>query len=131
MRPVLTADAVAAELVLSAGWLGFNSGRQLVGFIQHYLDRWGLTRISALDVADAVLRILNADGKPQTPEESAWEDNLRQGIGDQGFDDQAAIARMDGLALAGRVAAMSMEEFGAERERLGVAKGTFGFLAGT
>ena len=67
----------------------------------------------------------------QSQTEAAWSADLHEGIGDRRSVDDQALRYMDELALAGRVAAMDLEEYGRYRARLGVRKGTFEHLAGT
>jgi hypothetical protein len=80
--------------------------------------------ISGLDIAEAVLRLQRKAARPPEPEVEAFAANVREGIGDD-----AAMARINDLALASQVASMSLEDFGRNQARFGLERSTLDFLS--
>lgn len=114
----LTDEAIAREYLARGG--GYLSADHLVA----WMNRRGIGHRNAAEVALAVNR-LQVEAAPTT-EEVTFQENLVQGT----TRADLALRQMDQLALAQRVAAMSLAEFGAERGRLGVHQSMADFLAG-
>jgi BMFP domain-containing protein YqiC len=63
----------------------------------------------------------------QAPEaQAAWQANVQEGT----TANDAALSLMDEIALTQKIAAMSVSEFGAQREPLGVYQSLAAFLGG-
>lgn len=93
--------------------------------VQDYLRRSGLGhRIN--DAAAIATEAHEIAKQIVALESSDFQDNVREGT----TADDAAMQRMENLSLAGQVEQMSLDEYGAQRERLGMSQSLSSFLGG-
>jgi len=129
---LLPAD-VAVQFERTEGWRKASSAAELLDLVTAYMFSKGIGRssIDQLDVVEHILRLrrARAEERPQqlpSPEQAQWQANLREGT----TANDAAMRAMDELSLNQQVAWMSMAEYSASRERLGVHQSTADFLLG-
>jgi hypothetical protein len=130
----MLSQTIASEFQRLYGWREFSNAEELISAIKSFMDSRGLSgsATSAYDVARHVLDLQIQVAEPayqplETPEQAAYRVNLAEGVGDP---DAQAVAAMDELSFAAQVQQMSLAEFGAHREALGLRKSTFNHLAG-
>lgn len=131
---------VLTEAQLAEHYLAHKGGarglpmtaRSLHEDVKQYLRSRGMEhRVDdAVAIAIAAYEMAQVELQPvATPEQSAWQNDVQQGIGDR-LPDELAMRQMDDLALAGQVRAMRMPEFAASRQRLGLTQDLSSFLGG-
>ena len=129
---VMEPEQLAEHYVQSKGGGDYlpTTATALVADVEAHLRRSGLDhRVpESATIAAEAFNIAQQVRDQQSAED--FQTSVREGYGDQREIDQAAMQHADGLALAKRINQMSVREFGAERERLGIAKTTFDHLAG-
>jgi hypothetical protein len=91
--------------------------------LDHRLDEAAEIAIAAYELAKAELQPV------ASPEQTAWANDQAQGIGDR-LPDEIAFRQADERVLAAQIRSMSMPEFAASRERLGLAQDLTSFLGG-
>lgn len=110
-----------------------DTATRLVESVRGYLTSNGLghRQEDAVEIAQAAFQ-LASEGVVQAPPASAAEATFRADVVQQGTtaDDELAMQRMDDLALAGQVQAMSMAEYSASRGRFGLQRNVIDFLQG-
>jgi hypothetical protein len=89
--------------------------------LDHRLDE-------AVTIAREAFTIAEQVREQQTHED--FQASIREGYGDQREMHQAAPQYADEMARAAEIAAMSMNEFAANRGQMGLHKSTLDFLAG-
>lgn len=100
--------------------------------VRQYLHGRGLAHrlADAVDVAIEAYELAKAELQPvASPEQTQWVNDVQQGIGDR-LPDEIAFRQADERVLADQIQAMSMPEFAAARERLGLAQDLTSFLGG-
>ena len=106
------------DIDIARRWVTMNLGSLVtVDVIESYLVKNRLAHRSAVSVCQAIDWI-KAESKVETPEQVVFAENPTNGFGDSRPD------------LAEQVRQMTMAQFSAERERLGIHTNTMTFLGG-
>ena len=124
---MLISRDVAPVYFRERGFMRYTSARELVEDIGSWLAR----RLpgSTIDKFDIAAHVLELQASTvATPEQAAFQNDQREGIGNP--PDELAQRRMDELALAQRVAQASSTEWATMRRQLGIETDLVSFLGG-